>query len=269
MPPENLLPELTPNAGPVFHESVGHMSAAVEQEWVALELATRPPPAGSAPPAPVPPPKRRPPSVNLPSLDEPEDPIESGAETVRRPLHEILGTSETGLAAMPPASSAVTRPGMPPSSAATRPGAPPASSAATRPAMPAESAAATAPPKPRSREMNDLVDLGDYSGALEIAEEILRGKPDDIGARTVAETCRTVLRQMYATRIGPLDRVPVVMVPRDQLRWLSIDHKAGFVLSLVDGVSSLEMIIDVSGMPELDTLRILSELAQQRIISLR
>ena len=123
--------------------------------------------------------------------------------------------------------------------------------------------------KSRSREMNDRVELGDYSGALEIAEEIIRGKPDDIGARTVAETCRTVLRQMYATRIGPLDRVPVVMVPRDQLRWLSIDHKAGFVLSLVDGVSSLEMIIDVSGMPELDTLRILSELAQQRIISLR
>ncbi|MCW5836649.1 MAG: hypothetical protein KIS78_29900 [Labilithrix sp.] len=123
--------------------------------------------------------------------------------------------------------------------------------------------------KPREREMNDRVELGDYSGALEIAEKILADKPDDLGARATAETCRTVLRQMYATRIGPLDRVPVVMVPRDQLRWLSIDHKAGFVLSLVDGVSSLEMIIDVSGMPELDTLRILSELAQQRIISLR
>ncbi|MBX3210328.1 MAG: hypothetical protein KF764_35175 [Labilithrix sp.] len=123
--------------------------------------------------------------------------------------------------------------------------------------------------KPREREMNDRVELGDYSGALEIAEKILADKPDDLGARTTAETCRTVLRQMYAARIGPLDRVPVVMVPRDQLRWLSIDHKAGFVLSLVDGVSSLEMIIDVSGMPELDTLRILSELAQQRIISLR
>ncbi|MBX3202241.1 MAG: hypothetical protein KF894_29190 [Labilithrix sp.] len=123
--------------------------------------------------------------------------------------------------------------------------------------------------KPRDREMNDRVELGDYSGALEIAEKILADKPDDLGARTTAETCRSVLRQMYATRIGPLDRVPVVMVPRDQLRWLSIDHKAGFVLSLVDGVSSLEMIIDVSGMPELDTLRILSELAQQRIISLR
>ncbi len=123
--------------------------------------------------------------------------------------------------------------------------------------------------KPREHEMNDRVELGDYSGALEIAEKILADKPDDLGARATAETCRSVLRQMYATRIGPLDRVPVVMVPRDQLRWLSIDHKAGFVLSLVDGVSSLEMIIDVSGMPELDTLRILSELAQQRVISLR
>jgi len=74
---------------------------------------------------------------------------------------------------------------------------------------------------------------------------------------------------MYTARIGPLDRVPLVMVPRDQLRWLSIDHRAGFVLSRVDGVSSLEMILDVSGMPELDSLRILCELAQQRIISFR
>lgn len=123
--------------------------------------------------------------------------------------------------------------------------------------------------KPGAREMNDRMSLGDYSGALEVAEKLLADDPDDVGAKACAETCRTVLRQMYQTRIGPLDRVPVVMVPRDQLRWLSIDHKAGFVLSLVDGVSSLEMIIDVSGMPELDTLRILSELAQQRIISLR
>jgi hypothetical protein len=74
---------------------------------------------------------------------------------------------------------------------------------------------------------------------------------------------------MYSAKLGPLDRVPVVMVARDQLRWLSIDHRAGFVLSLIDGVSSLEMILDVTGMPQLDGLRILSELAQQRIIAIR
>src|SRR6185369_15418844 len=110
---------------------------------------------------------------------------------------------------------------------------------------------------------------GDYTGALAIAEKLLASDPGNVAVQACAENCRTVLRQMYVTKIGPLDRVPTVAVPRDQLRWLSIDHRAGFVLSLVDGVSSLEMILDVSGMPELDTLRILSELAQQRIISLR
>lgn len=130
-------------------------------------------------------------------------------------------------------------------------------------------ARSVAPPPPSALEMNDRVSLGDYTGALEIAERLLELDPDDAPVNACAESCRGILRQMYTARIGPLDRVPMVMVARDQLRWLSIDHRAGFVLSLVDGVSSLEMILDVSGMPELDALRILSELAQQRIISFR
>jgi hypothetical protein len=129
--------------------------------------------------------------------------------------------------------------------------------------------AAMPPPPPTAQEMNDRVSLGDYTGALEIAEKLLDVDPDDEAIKVVAESCRGILKQMYTARVGPLDRVPLVMVARDQLRWLSIDHRAGFVLSLVDGVSSLEMILDVSGMPELDALRILSELAQQRIISFR
>ncbi len=127
----------------------------------------------------------------------------------------------------------------------------------------------SAPVPPTLQEMNDRVALGDYTGALEVAEKLQAIDPRDEAARACAEQCRVVLRQMYLTRVGPLDRVPIVMVARDQLRWLTIDHRAGFVLSLVDGVSSLEMILDVSGMPELDALRILSELAQQRIIAFR
>jgi hypothetical protein len=74
---------------------------------------------------------------------------------------------------------------------------------------------------------------------------------------------------MYAAKIGPLDRVPTLNVQPPELRWLSMDHRAGFLLSLVDGSSSIEMILDLSGMPLLDTLRILHELYQQRIISFR
>jgi hypothetical protein len=127
---------------------------------------------------------------------------------------------------------------------------------------------AEAPSDPQ-KEMQERFALGDYSGALVMAESLLDENPTHVEAREYAESCRAVLQQMYTAKIGPLDRVPVVEVAREQLRWLSIDHRAGFVLSLVDGVSSLEMILDVSGMPPLDALRILFELVQQRIISLR
>jgi hypothetical protein len=118
-------------------------------------------------------------------------------------------------------------------------------------------------------EMRERYSLGDYTGALQIAEEIAHDHPGDAEALTCAESCRQVLVKMYTARIGPMDRVPVLMVAQNQLKWLSIDHRAGFVLSHIDGTSSLEMILDVSGMAPLDCLRILFELVQQRIVSLR
>jgi hypothetical protein len=118
-------------------------------------------------------------------------------------------------------------------------------------------------------EMRERFSLGDYTGALEMAELILAEEPGNLEAAECGENCRTVLENMFAARLGPLDRVPLVVVPRTQMRWLSIDHRAGFVLSLIDGSSSVEMILDVCGMPRLDALRILHELVQQKIVSFR
>jgi hypothetical protein len=117
--------------------------------------------------------------------------------------------------------------------------------------------------------MLDLVALGDYTGALDLAEARLLKNPTDPEALDVREQCQTVLKQMYAARLGSLDRVPVIMVPAEQLRWMSIDQRAAFMLHNIDGMSTLEMILDVSGMPILDAMRILTELVQQRVISLR
>ena len=118
-------------------------------------------------------------------------------------------------------------------------------------------------------EMEERFALGDYSGALLVAESILDEDGSHAGALSYSESCRDMLAKMYSARLGPMDRVPVVLVPREQLKWLSLDHRAGFVLSLVDGVSSLEQILDVSGMSALDTLRILFEISAQRVIGFR
>jgi hypothetical protein len=118
-------------------------------------------------------------------------------------------------------------------------------------------------------EMRERFSLGDYTGALEMAELLLAEEPGNLEAAECGENCRTVLEGMFAARLGPLDRVPMVVVPRTQMRWLSIDHRAGFILSLVDGSSTVEQILDVCGMPRLDALRILHELVQQKIVAFR
>ena len=117
--------------------------------------------------------------------------------------------------------------------------------------------------------MRERFSLGDYTGALEMSELILTSDPGNLEAAECGENCRSVLESMYAARLGPLERIPMVVLPRAQMRWLSMDHRAGFILSLIDGSSSVEMILDVSGMPKLDALRILLELVQQKIVAFR
>jgi hypothetical protein len=117
-------------------------------------------------------------------------------------------------------------------------------------------------------EMKDRYAMGDFTGALIVAESLLEANADDLDAQRYAQSCRDVLTQMYTARLGALTQRVSVAVPGDQIRWLSLDHRAGFVLSLIDGSSTVEELLDISGMNRLDALRILYTLYDQRVIAL-
>jgi hypothetical protein len=131
---------------------------------------------------------------------------------------------------------------------------------------------APAPPstKPPSgpKEMQECYAVGDFSRALSIAEDILARTPDDAAARRCAQNCRDVLTQMFAARIGPLDQVITVVVSPDEIQWLALDHRAGFLLSLVDGQSTVDEILDISGMTRLDALKIIFDLTERQVVRL-
>jgi len=120
----------------------------------------------------------------------------------------------------------------------------------------------------RITEMKDRYATGDFSGALVVAEGLLELSPDDLDAQRYAQSCRDVLTQMYSARLGALTQRVRVAVPGEEIRWLSMDHRAGFMLSLIDGSSTVEELLDISGMNRLDALRILYTLFDQRVIAL-
>lgn len=115
----------------------------------------------------------------------------------------------------------------------------------------------------------DLYAVGDFTGALQLARIRLDQDPSDEVAQRYVENCTTVLLKMYSARLGSLQRRPQVEVAPDRIRWLSIDHRAGFLLSLIDGSSAIDDILDMSGMPRLDAMRIMVELVGQQVVSLR
>lgn len=127
-----------------------------------------------------------------------------------------------------------------------------------------------APPveEPVEAQMRDRYAAGDFTGALVLAETLLETNPAHADALRFAESCRDVLVQMYSARLGSLDQPVSVAVPADQVRWLNLDHRAGFLLSLVDGSSTIEELLDISGMPRLDALRIVYTLFEQQVIGL-
>jgi hypothetical protein len=118
-------------------------------------------------------------------------------------------------------------------------------------------------------EMEELYALDDLTGALRHAELILGRTPDSEQARRCAANCRSRLIQLYSSKIGRLDRVVVLALGDSQLRWLGLDHRSGFLLSRVDGFSTLEELLDVCGMPRLEALKTLSDLLERGAIRLQ
>lgn len=168
----------------------------------------------------------------------------------------------------PPSVRATRRPSVEPSRLATPPPPPPAPSS-----FEDWGALVDEEPPPASaldhlREMQERFDARNYTGALVLAESVLTGNPNHAVARRTAESCREMLTQKYLSSLGGTDRIPRVAVTPEEVRRLSLDHRAGFLLSFVDGVTSLGDVLDASSMPELDALRILFDLRQQCVIDM-
>jgi hypothetical protein len=117
-------------------------------------------------------------------------------------------------------------------------------------------------------EIQARFDEGDFSGTLLLAEQILAHDPLDERARRFFERARERLIEDYETEFGGRQQIPVVIMPPEEVRFLSLDHRSGFLLSCIDGRMSIEEVLDVSTMPEVDALRILFDLRQQGVIAL-
>jgi hypothetical protein len=117
------------------------------------------------------------------------------------------------------------------------------------------------------RGAEDLLELDDHSGAVDLlfkAQELALGDPR---VEVLRQRSERMLMAMLESKLGDLGRVPRVRLQPDDIIWLNLDHRAGFVLAQIDGAVSYEDLFALSGMTRLDTARILAQLLDEGVIS--
>lgn len=112
----------------------------------------------------------------------------------------------------------------------------------------------------------ELFELGDFSGSLELVEKVLRRNPQHEGALAYLKRNEATLLRMYESKIGDMSKIPKPLVPPDEVIWMNMHHRAGFILSQVDGTLSYDDLLEISGMDRFDTVRIVADLVTAGII---
>jgi hypothetical protein len=112
----------------------------------------------------------------------------------------------------------------------------------------------------------DQLDLDDHTGALKTVERVLALDPHNATAHALMERCESTLLAMLESKIGDITNRPRVKLKPDVVVWLNLDHRAGFVLSMVDGTVSYDDLFSLSSMSRLETARIIVHLLQARAI---
>jgi hypothetical protein len=107
---------------------------------------------------------------------------------------------------------------------------------------------------------------GEHEDALFLLAHLLELAPLHPEATALSNECRQALERQCLSAIGRESAVLVPAVSAEELRSFALDHVSGFLLSLMDGSTSIESILDVSGLPRLLALRHLRSLLDRGIV---
>ena len=127
----------------------------------------------------------------------------------------------------------------------------------------------TAPRLDLATEMKDRFALGDFTGSLRASELLLGRDPNNAEAGRFASMSRERLIHLYSSKLGDLGRVPELAVQENDVRWLGLDHRSGFVMSRIDGRTTVDELVDITGMSRLEVFKTLVELLDAGTVRLK
>ena len=108
---------------------------------------------------------------------------------------------------------------------------------------------------------------GEHHEALSLLTELLDLAPLHAEATKLSTECREALERECLSAVGSASAILVSAVSPAELKAFALDNVSGFLLSLIDGATDVETLIDICGLPRLLALRRLRELVERGIVA--
>ena len=105
----------------------------------------------------------------------------------------------------------------------------------------------------------------DLEGAHELLRMAADLDPDRIEIEGYVDLVRTQLIKQYRDRVGDTTRAPRIVGDPAAITRFNLPADAGFLLSLVDGTTTVDELVTLSGLGTFEALRILDRLIDAEI----
>ncbi len=105
------------------------------------------------------------------------------------------------------------------------------------------------------KDAHEALRCEDLESALGLFLLAAQLDPDRFEIEGYVDLVRSHLLKRYRERIGDLQAVPRLLIGAGEIRRFNLAPDAGFILSLVDGSTSFEQLVSLSGMEAFEAFR--------------
>lgn len=118
------------------------------------------------------------------------------------------------------------------------------------------------------QEAQVLMRQGEIAAAFDLLSGASGAEVRGLDYEALLDLARSRLYVLYCERVGDLERVPRPSGDPSALTRFNLPPDAGFVLSMVDGRTSIEDLISLSGMDALDALHTMNGLIEAGLVEM-
>jgi hypothetical protein len=115
-------------------------------------------------------------------------------------------------------------------------------------------------------EAHEALRSEDLESALDLFRSAASLDPDRLEIEGYVDLIRGQLLKHYRERLGDLQAVPKRLVGPGEIKGFDLAPDAGFMLSLVDGSTSFEQLVSLSGMAAFEAFQNLNALLDAGIL---